>query len=346
MTLTFKNGDMFSEPVDAIVNTVNCVGVMGKGVALEFKHRWPENYKVYKAACAAKTLKPGRILIHENRRLFGDNGPRFLVNFPTKAHWRSPSKLSYIEEGLDALVHEIRRYGITSIALPPLGCGNGGLDWRDVKPMIAEKLSALKDVKIVAFSPKENADQPEFDERASLAMNRARATLLKALSELEVHFDGSFDRLSLQKIVYFLQALGVDFRLNFQKNLYGPYSEPLKKAFMSLERHGMIAGFFTGDRRAHVTPAGCAAADAHLQEAGISVDDAILKLGHLVQGYEGPYGMELLSSVHWLVDNEKHYPVEKVIEALRNWSDHKNNSFDEASIRAAYVRLIEDGLIN
>ncbi|MGV3729972.1 MAG: type II toxin-antitoxin system antitoxin DNA ADP-ribosyl glycohydrolase DarG [Sphingopyxis sp.] len=345
MSLTFKNGDMFAEPVEALVNTVNCVGVMGKGVALEFKQRWPENFKAYKSACDAKVLVPGKILVYENARLFTSKGPRFLVNFPTKAHWRSPSKLAYIEDGLDALVDEIRHLKIQSIALPPLGCGNGGLDWDVVKPVISEKLSVLDGVEVVVFSPKESIDEPEFSENANLTMNRTRATLLKALSELEVHFDGAFDRLSLQKIVYFLQALGVDFRLGFGRSLYGPYSEPLKKAFGAFERHGMIAGFFNGDRRAHVTPAGCAAADEYLLSHGLDIDTMVQRLARLIEGYESPYGMELLSSVHWLADNEKHHPVEKVIEALRSWSEHKS-SFDEISIRAAYARLKEDGLIN
>lgn len=345
MSLTFKSGDMFAEPVEALVNTVNCVGVMGKGVALEFKQRWPDNFKVYKAACDAKALVPGRILVYENLELFGADGPRFLVNFPTKSHWRSPSKLTYIENGLDALVEQIQHFNIKSIALPPLGCGNGGLDWALVKPLIADKLSSLDGVKVVVFSPKESTDEPEFSEKANLAMNHTRATLLKALSELELHFDGAFDRLSLQKIVYFLQALGVDFRLGFGRSLYGPYSEPLKKAFGAFERHGMISGFFGGDRRAHVTPAGCAAADEYLLRHKLDIDEMVQRLARLIEGYEGPYGMELLSSVHWLAHHEKHYPVERVIEELRSWSEHKS-SFDEISIRAAYARLKEDGLIN
>ncbi|BCA58617.1 type II toxin-antitoxin system antitoxin DNA ADP-ribosyl glycohydrolase DarG [Sphingomonas sp. HMP6] len=345
MSVTFKTGDMFVEPVDALVNTVNCVGVMGKGVALEFKQRWPDNFKAYKTACDTKQLVPGRIFVYQIGGLLGSDGPRFLVNFPTKAHWRAPSKLSYIADGLDALVDEIRHFGIKSIALPPLGCGNGGLEWSEVKPLILQKLSNLDGVKVVVFSPRETVDEPEFSERANLLMNRTRATLLKTLSELEVQFEGAFDRLSLQKIVYFLQTLGVNFNLSFERNLYGPYSEPLKKAFGALERHGMISGFFNGDKRAHVTPAGCAAADDFLRSNDIVIDEIVQKLARLIEGYEGPYGMELLSSVHWLAVNEKRYPVEKVIEALREWSEHKN-LFDEPSIRGAYRRLTADGLIS
>lgn len=345
MTITFKSGDMFAEPVEALVNTVNCVGVMGKGVALEFKKRWPENFKVYKEACLAKRLRPGGLLIYDNRQLLSGDGPRYLVNFPTKDHWRSPSKLSFIEDGLEALAAEIQEHGITSIALPPLGCGNGGLDWSVVKPMIADKLGALGNVEIVVFSPKNTIDEPEFTSQAKMPMNYARAMLLKTMAELEVYFDGAFDRISMQKIVYFLQTFGVDFKLGFQKNLYGPYSDTLRKALITFEKRGMIAGFLNEDRRAHVTPAGCAAADEFLQVDRAGADEIIERLSHLIEGYESPYGLELLSSVHWLAHQEKHFPVEKVIEALRNWNERKGNTFDDASVRAAYERLQSDNLI-
>ena len=346
MTLIFKSGDMFSEPAQALVNTVNCVGVMGKGVALEFKRRWPDNFRFYKNACDSKILEPGVVLIFDANHLLPSNGPRYLVNFPTKQHWRSPSKLIYIEQGLDALVREIRARGITSIAMPPLGCGNGGLEWADVKPLIMSKLAPLGEIKIIVFEPKENSDTPEFASRQTLAMNFARAMLLKSLSELELYFDGAFDRISLQKIVYFLQSLGVNFGLEFERNLYGPYSEILKKAFVSFEKHQMIKGFLTNDRRTHVTPAGCAAADDFLKEDSASVEEIITRLSHLIQGYESPYGLEILSSVHWIAHHENKYSVEEISQAINGWNDRKRNTFNVDMISAAHQRLKDDGLLN
>ena len=343
MTIAFKNGDMFREPVQALVNTVNCVGVMGKGVALEFKRRWPANFDAYRRICDAKALSPGKMFVFDRGGLVED-GPRYLINFPTKAHWKSKSELSYVTDGLDDLVRVIAELDIKSIALPPLGCGNGGLDWADVKPLIEDKLGSLNDVKVVVFAPKGEQDAPEHAS-APFAMTFERAILLKSLNELEPYFDGSFDRISLQKIAYFLQALGVNFRLDFAKNLHGPYSEILKKAYITLEQRGMIKGFFTGDRQAHVTPSGCAAADdflAHMPNDGTEIID---RLNKLIQGYESPYGLELLSSVHWLAHHEKHYPVEKIISALKGWNDHKNTFADEA-VRVAYRRLVDDGLLN
>lgn len=345
MTIVFKKGNMFKEPVQAIVNTVNCVGVMGKGVALEFKNRWPSNFKAYKKLCDAKGLKPGQMFVFDTRELFESAGPRYLINFPTKNHWRSKSKISYVEDGLDALADTIRNYDIKSIAIPPLGCGNGGLDWAEVKSLIVSKLSELEGVDIVVFAPREEADEPEHV-NSSFQMTYARAVLLKSLNDLERFFDGSFDRISLQKITYFLQVLGVDFKLKFSRNLHGPYSDTLRKAFISFEQHGMIKGFTTGDRQTHVTNSGCAVADEFLAKRDGSSDEIIDRLSKLIQGYENPYGLELLTSVHWLAHNENHRPVEKVIEEMKGWNENKRNLFDEKAIRTAYKRLQDDELLN
>lgn len=345
MTIRTKTGDMFAEPVEALVNTVNCVGVMGKGVALEFKNRWPANFRAYKLLCDAKGLKPGQMFVFDTKELFISEGPRYLINFPTKAHWRSKSKIEYIEDGLDALVEAIREYGITSIAIPPLGCGNGGLDWADVRPVIETKLSVLDNVDVVLFAPKHAADAPEHA-HSNLSMTYPRAILLKALNDLEYYFDGSFDRISLQKIAYFLQALGVDFKLKFSRNLHGPYSETLKLAYVAMERHGTIDGFLSGERQSHVTPSGCAVANEFLDQFETSANDTIDRLSKLVQGYESPYGLELLSSVHWLAHHEGHFPVEKIVQEMLGWSEAKRNKFSEDAIRAAYDRLKEDGLLN
>ncbi|MBS1026843.1 type II toxin-antitoxin system antitoxin DNA ADP-ribosyl glycohydrolase DarG [Gluconobacter albidus] len=345
MTLRVKKGDMFAEPVEALVNTVNCVGVMGKGVALEFKNRWPANFRAYKSLCDVKGLQPGKMFVFDTKELFASEGPRYLINFPTKAHWRSQSKMEYIENGLDALVAAIQEYAITSIAIPPLGCGNGGLDWSEVQPLIESKLSVLNGVNIVLFAPQQAGDSPEHV-YSGLPMTFPRAILLKALNDLERYFDGSFDRISLQKIVYFLQVLGVDFNLKFLRNLHGPYSEALKLAYIAMDRHGMIHGFINGDRQSHVTPSGCAIANEFLNTVDRQSDVTIDRLSKLIQGYESPYGLELLSSVHWLAHYEGHFPVEKIIQEMLGWSETKRNEFNESAIRGAYDRLKEDKLLH
>lgn len=152
-TIIYKTGDLFEEPTEAIVNTVNCVGVMGKGVALEFKQRWPENFKAYKKRCDAKDMVPGRMFIFDADSLFNNGMHKYLINFPTKQHWRSKSKIEYIRDGLVDLVRQLRELKITSVALPQLGCGNGGLEWSEVRPLIEERLAELPDVKFVVVSP-------------------------------------------------------------------------------------------------------------------------------------------------------------------------------------------------
>jgi O-acetyl-ADP-ribose deacetylase (regulator of RNase III) len=149
--IEFKTGDLFQSDCVAFVNTVNCVGAMGKGIALEFKKRFPEMFEDYKIACSAGRVQTGKI--HVVQRLFH---PRWILNFPTKNHWRNPSKLEWVRTGLWDLFWAIKEEGIESIAIPPLGCGNGGLNWQEVKPLIAEILGPLKNIRIDVFEPWKN----------------------------------------------------------------------------------------------------------------------------------------------------------------------------------------------
>src|SRR6266850_4231018 len=131
--IELKRGDILEAKADALVNTVNCVGVMGRGIALQFRKAFPENFKVYEAACERKEVEPGTMLVFETGRL---TGPRYIINFPTKRHWKGKSRMEDIDAGLPALVEEIKKRGIRSVAVPPLGCGLGGLNWNDVRPRI------------------------------------------------------------------------------------------------------------------------------------------------------------------------------------------------------------------
>src|ERR1035441_4371826 len=141
--IEFRSGDILKDESEALVNTVNCVGIMGRGIALQFKDAYPDNFKSYAAACKVGEVKPGRMLVFETGRL---SPPRYIINFPTKRHWRGKSRIEDIETGLKALVDEIHNRGIRSIAIPPLGSGLGGLDWAAVKPRIEEAVKTLADV--------------------------------------------------------------------------------------------------------------------------------------------------------------------------------------------------------
>lgn len=347
MGITFKTGDMFSENVEAIVNTVNCVGVMGKGVALEFKRRWLDNYKEYKRLCENKLIQPGTMFVHELPGLLDNDGLRFLINFPTKTHWRGKSKLSYIIDGLDDFVRQVRFHNIRSVAVPPLGCGNGGLDWVAVKPLIETKLSELPDVEIIVFEPNDIVASAEFEGNSERrVMTDQRAILVKTFTEMEPYFGGHLTRLVSQKITYFLQALGVDFGLKFSRNEYGPYSEQLKNALTSMEKLGFIEGFTSEERLLTVPASAYSQAEEYLESSPEEAELVIQRLGLLIEGFESPYGMELLATVHFLASSEGLSPVEEVIGAMKNWSERKASMFSEDSIRTAYTRLRVDGLIH
>jgi O-acetyl-ADP-ribose deacetylase (regulator of RNase III) len=148
--LEFKQGNLLEEDANALVNAVNCVGVMGKGIALQFKQAFPENFQQYKKAGDAKEVQPGRMFTVSTGKLFN---PKYIINFPTKRHWRDKSKIEDIQTGLKALVAEVQQLGITSIAIPALGCGNGGLDWLEVKPLVESAFVELPEVKAIAFEP-------------------------------------------------------------------------------------------------------------------------------------------------------------------------------------------------
>lgn len=156
--IEYKTGNILAEEVDAVVNTVNCVGVMGRGIALQFKKHFPENFRAYAAACRRGEVAPGRMFVLETGSL---TPPRFIINFPTKRHWRGKSRLEDIRSGLAALTDEIQKRGIRSVAIPPLGCGLGGLRWDEVRPLIAASLEPLGEVRVVIFEPREASQLSE-----------------------------------------------------------------------------------------------------------------------------------------------------------------------------------------
>jgi O-acetyl-ADP-ribose deacetylase (regulator of RNase III) len=160
--IEIMKGNLVEADAEALVNTVNCVGYMGKGIALQFKKAFPENFSSYERACRAKKVRPGKMFVFETASLVN---PKYIINFPTKAHWRDKSRYEYIEEGLEAIVKEICRRRIASVAVPPLGCGLGGLDWSVVREMIEKALSDIPDVRVLLFEPVGTPDPKQIPVR-------------------------------------------------------------------------------------------------------------------------------------------------------------------------------------
>jgi O-acetyl-ADP-ribose deacetylase (regulator of RNase III) len=234
--INYTQGNLLDASVEALVNTVNEVGVMGKGIALQFKEAFPENTKFYEQACKRQEVKVGKVLAFQNSNLFG---PRWILNFPTKKHWRFPSKMDWIRDGLKDLVQVVKENQIQSIALPPLGCGNGGLEWTQVKSEIEAALSELQGVDIQVFEPISNyQNAPKREGLESLTPARA---LIVELVRRYLVLGIECSNLEVQKLGWFLQRaiqsadLTDPLRLKFDANKYGPYADNFRHLLNGLD---------------------------------------------------------------------------------------------------------------
>ena len=323
--IRFTEGNLFDAQVDTLVNTVNTVGVMGKGVALQFKERFPENFAAYAAACKRGEVKVGRMFVTKTGRL---TGPRWIINFPTKADWRHPSKMEYVRAGLSDLVRVSRDLGIRSIALPPLGAGSGGLDWWLVRGAIEDALAELDDVNILVFEPIA-AYQTEPKRGGIEKLTLARAMLVDVIRRYSV-LGFECTNLEVQKLAYFLQRVLVgmglpdELALTFGTNRYGPYTDALRHllnaldgSYLHCEKRLADAGPFDaivvdGEKLATVQ-------DFLEDEARRAFTPALSRVDQIIDGFQSPYLMELLATVDWLVRPAGPRGVEEIAAALGKW---------------------------
>ena len=336
--IEFKQGNLLEENTEAIVNTVNCVGVMGKGIALQFKQAFPENFRQYERACRAGEVQPGRMFSVNTVNILY---PRYIINFPTKRHWRGKSKIEDIKSGLKALVAEVQQLGIGSIAIPPLGCGNGGLDWGEVKPLIESAFAQLPDVQVIIFEP---SGAPAA-EKMPVATPKPKITRARALfiRLLELYGIPGYEltKLEIQKLAYFLQEAGEPLRLPYVKHIYGPYAANLNHVLKDIEGH-YIRGYGDGTGKAeiYVLPEGREAAQTFLEKEP-EAQERLERVSSLITGFETPYGLELLATVHWVAkENPKAAKgSEQAIALVHEWSERKRKIFKEGHIRKAWQRL-------
>lgn len=344
MTITIKQGDLLrQDDVDAIVNTVNCVGVMGKGIALQFKNKWPANYSAYEAACKARQVRPGAMFVFDSGGLIK---PNFIINFPTKDHWRGKSRIEFIREGLVDLVAQVKRLGIRSIAIPPLGCGNGGLAWDEVRPLIEQAFGVLEDVEIRLFEPVGAPDPKSMVVRTSRPkMTSGRAAILKVLDTYR-SLEYGLSRIEVQKLAYFLQEAGESLKLSFVKNQYGPYSDQLRHALNHMEGH-FIRGLGDGVVEAEIEPLEEALAEAEqfvVDSGHANLTQHVERVANLIEGFQSPYGMELLATVHWVATREPNaHSLDQAISAVHAWNERKAKIMQPAHVCAAWSRLEAQG---
>ncbi|NER36023.1 MAG: Appr-1-p processing protein [Oscillatoria sp. SIO1A7] len=337
--IKITRGNLLKADAEALVNTVNAVGVMGKGIALQFKQAFPENFRQYKQACDASEVEPGRMFVTDAGQLIN---PRYIINFPTKRHWRGKSRIEDIETGLKALIEEVKRLEIRSIAVPPLGCGNGGLLWSQVKPLIEQAFEELPEVQVLLFEPK---GAPEADSMPVATkkprMTRARALLISLL-ELYGIAGYRLSRLEIQKLAYFLQMAGEPLKLQYVKDKYGPYANNLNHVLQKLEGH-YIRGYGdkSEDAEIYVLPEGRRAAQKFLEKVA-EAKNRLDRVRKLIEGFETPHSMELLATVHWVVEEEDFEAArdcERAIALVQEWSDRKRKQFKPQQIRKAWERL-------
>jgi O-acetyl-ADP-ribose deacetylase (regulator of RNase III) len=354
--ISYRQGNLLESRAQALVNTVNTVGVMGKGIALMFKDRFKENFKRYAAACKGKDVQIGKMFVTSADEL---DGPKWIVNFPTKQNWRAPSKLEWITEGLKDLRRFIVEQGVTSIAIPPLGAGNGGLNWPDVRAEIERALGDLTHVDIEVFEP--TKEYQNVAKRTGVEeLTPARALIAEIVRQYEI-LGMECTLLEVQKLAWFLERALVRFSsdnpldLRFMPNRYGPYADRLRHLL-----EGLDGSYLHCDKRlSDAEPLDIIRFDdsrkdylaAYLKSSEFNPYSAALKFAiRLIDGFESPYGMELLATVDWLLQREGcEATIPDVQAALRQWpaaepsaGERKVRLFDERAIGVALDRLTRE----
>jgi len=323
----YQIGNLLDSEAEALVNTVNTVGVMGKGIALQFKNMFPNNYKLYSIACKKEELRIGKLLVNKEETLLSGN--KIIINFPTKTDWRLPSEYEYIELGLKELVNIISEYRIQSIAIPPLGSGNGGLDWNKVKPLLEKYLKSL-DCNIFIYEPNNSIQEAMKKERVKLTP--ARAMLLSMLYELVRN--GEFvSEFSSEKIAYFLQRFGAQdhFKLEYHPDFYGPYSGKVKHVLYYLNG-SYIMGYSSKDKKPFEELSLVPDAEVDVLEYLNNPENQtyiqiLEKTKIFLNGFYSPYGLELLSTIDFIITEKKVNTIEAITKELEKWSDRKKTLF-------------------
>jgi len=339
--MKYIKDNLLDSKAQALVNTVNTMGIMGKGIALQFKERFPQNFKIYAAACKKGEVKIGQMFVVKENTL---DGEKIIINFPTKKEWFKKSQYSYIEEGLIDLVRVIKEYNIQSIALPPLGSGNGGLDWERVKKIMVAYLEPLQGVEIMVYEP--NAAVKEIlqkeEQKKDVKLTPGRAMLLYALFQYE-KLGETASVFAANKLAYFLQKSGEPLRLQFVPYTYGPYAPAIEKVLYALN-----GKYLTGMEQMSAKPFEPIKLN---QDRYNEVQDYIKTnltseqkgrlngLFNIISGFESTLSLEILASVHYLLNESPDLNREDLLHKIQSWNNRKKSLITEDYIQIAYNHL-------
>lgn len=347
--VTYIKGNLLESKAQALVNTVNTVGVMGKGLALQFKETFPENYRIYHEACKKGKLHIGQMLVTEENTL---QGTKIIINFPTKESWRKPSTYEYIAKGLLALKEEIQNRKIPSIAIPPLGSRNGGLDWNIVRRMIEDNLSDI-DCEIMLYEPSEVILDRMKLERVKLTP--ARAMMLYVMYDM-INQGELLSEFAAEKIVYFLQRFGAknEFKLEYKHGYYGPYSGKVRYVLRYLNGSYMM-GLVEMNQKPFETIWAITDGQKDVNEyLNKEENQHFLQIAEITKsfldGYYSNFSLELLATVDFIIQNDlslsdwNHKDAEMVtkviLEDISKWSNRKRDLFGKES----YIQIMLDHL--
>lgn len=338
--IELRTGDILKAGAEAIVNTVNCVGIMGRGIALQFKKAFPANFRAYALACDADEVQPGRMFVFDTGAF---TNPRYIINFPTKRHWKGKSRIEDIDSGLIALAREVRERGIKSIAIPPLGAGLGGLDWNDVRPRIEAALRDIPDLDVLIYQPNGAPEVVKAQEVPK--MTPGRASLVTLMHRyLQGLMDPYVTLIEVQKLMYFMQEAGQPLRLNYVKHHYGPYATNLSHVLHRVEGY-FVSGYQDGgdqpDKELSIVPGAIAEAETALAHEP-QTHAHFNRVAELVDGFETPYGLELLATVHWVAKREGADTPAKALTRIHNWNERKQ-VFTERQVGIAFDTLRSKG---
>ncbi len=333
-------GNIFESEAEALVNTVNTDGVMGKGIALQFKKLFPENFKAYAEACKNSAVVIGRMFVTNESNL--STGDKIIINFPTKKSWKKTSEYSFIEEGLEDLVNIIKKRNIKSIALPPLGSGNGGLEWERVKKIIDLKLNQL-DIDIFVFEPTAQIKEEMKKERVKLT--DARALLLYVLYDL-VKNGEYVSEFSSEKVCYFLQRFGAEkyFKLEFKPKFYGPYSGKVRFVLNALNG-SYIMGYSDMNKKPFdpltLISDGYDTVKNQIQSNN-ELHDIADKTIRFLEGFYSDFALELLSSIDYLAVKDKTTDIKTIQKGIESWSSRKSTKFSNQKYLEISLKHIRD----
>lgn len=326
--IRYQTGNILESKAQALVNTVNTVGVMGKGIALQFKKSYPNNFKAYVDACKRNEVQVGKMFITRDSNL--SSGEKFIINFPTKTDWRKPSEYSYIETGLDDFVKVLAKYNIRSVAIPPLGAGNGGLEWEKVRKIIEKKLNGL-DTEIIVYEPSQQIREKLKKERVKLT--DARALLLYVLYDLVKN--GEFvSEFSSEKVCYFLQRFGGRkyFKLDYTPYFYGPYSGKVR--FVLNVLNGSYLMGYSDMNKKPFEPLTLVADGYNDVKKHVESSPELLSIAqktiNFLSGFYSDFALELLSSIDFITTKYKTFDKASVSEELKDWNDRKRSMFSNS----------------